>query len=270
MQELYETRKEEMDTSFLPLTRENLQKIKNKEFCIIQVPVFSKSVCEQLLTEFSNVPFPWTKFRRAEAVQHVPLMGISLWDYYDDLRDYVMSSLKLDALLNKYVPTRKAAIAIIRAMLKEANGADVGPVFIEQYQAHGFTGMGKHLFYANTHTDFVPRDAPDDFPFPKIKNQIAMNLVLSDVPEGAGGECLVFNKMYEPEDDAYLLPPPTSFGYRSDLFLDVEFKAIPQVQGSFFIFPSEYYHCVLPCQADRYTMSFFMGELEDGRLAMWT
>lgn len=261
---MVQQRHKDQDNSFLSLTEENLRKVKNKAFCVIEVPLFSKQVCEQILGELSRVT--WQKYRQ---VNEIPLLGANLWDHYHDQQAYVQNSRKYDELLKDQAPSHDAAKTIIKSLLTQANCADVGPVFLEEYQAYGFTGTGKHMVYLNPHTDYVVRDAPDDWHFPNIKSQIAMNLILSDVPEDAGGECVVFNKMYEPGDDEYQLPPPSTFGYSAELFSDSQFKVLRPVQGSIFIFSSEYYHCVLPCDTDRYTLSFFMGELEDGRLAMW-
>lgn len=268
LEELLAGKAGQIDTSYSPLTPESFQKVKSEEYCVIEIPLLSPEATAQLEKELLGID--WKRYKRI-GEDEIPLLGPNLWDNYAYPRGYIIEALHSNAVLDHYAPSRKAAISILKAMLQEAHGSKVDLVYIEELEGYGFTGQGKHFVYSPPHTDFVHRDAPETFPFPKVKSQIAMNLYLSDIHEEDKGECLVFNRKFNPEDDEFLLPPSvSSYGYKGEMFVDTPFKVVRPKRGYVYLFNAQYYHCVLPCKKRRFTLSFFLGELEDGKLVMWS
>lgn len=118
------------------------------------------------------------------------------------------------------------------------------------------------------HSDWVKRDAIG-WANEDVDVQIALNLYLK--PSKEGGELVIFNKLWNPEDET-MYKLPNQLGYSDEVVEDNEFVVIKPKIGSLTLFNCRNYHVVHNVGQDDYRITFstHMGYIQETQeLALW-
>jgi hypothetical protein len=119
---------------------------------------------------------------------------------------------------------------------------------------------------AGLHLDFALVDAPESS-VADVEAQLAWNLYV--VAPESGGECVVHNLQWQPEDERRK-------SANSDLYFDrsivegCETKEIPPIAGDAVLFNCRNFHEVKESSGDRITFHSFIGRKPDGKLVLWS
>lgn len=114
------------------------------------------------------------------------------------------------------------------------------------------------------HADFA-QFIPSYWSISKIIAQYAWNIYLTD--PGMGGECIVYNKLWEKEDDQYIYKQ--TYGYDEKIIAGQESTSIPIKPGSLVFFNSRNFHKVNKSQNMRLSIGGHVGLTLKGDLLMW-
>jgi hypothetical protein len=114
------------------------------------------------------------------------------------------------------------------------------------------------------HADFAPF-IPSYWSISTITAELAWNIYLSDA--GNGGECRVYNKPWEKEDDKYITRD--TYGYDHAVVKDKAFAEIYPTQGSLVLFNSRNFHEVKPSENPRISMGGHIGLTTTGEIILW-
>ncbi|HEV2614667.1 MAG TPA: 2OG-Fe(II) oxygenase [Gammaproteobacteria bacterium] len=114
------------------------------------------------------------------------------------------------------------------------------------------------------HADFAPF-IPSYWSISNITAELAWNIYLSDA--GKGGECVVYNKPWEKEDDKYITHD--TYGYDHAVVKDKEFAEIYPTQGSLVLFNSRNFHEVRRSENPRISMGGHIGLTPAGEIIVW-
>lgn len=114
------------------------------------------------------------------------------------------------------------------------------------------------------HADFA-QFIPKYWSISEISAQYAWNIYLTD--PGIGGECVVYNKLWEKEDDQYIYKQ--TYGYDEKVVEGKEFIQIPIKAGQLVFFNSRNFHKVNKSQKMRLSIGGHVGLTPEGHLLMW-
>lgn len=128
-----------------------------------------------------------------------------------------------------------------------------------------FAGNGKlRNGYSPVHVDYAPQDSAG-WTVAEADAQLAWNLYLRIPPQG--GELLLWDKLWQPEDDRYQV----NHNY---FYHDAVVKGVPMIRisvspGDVVIINSRNFHAVSETQ-DRLAFGSFISCFQDGRLRLWS
>lgn len=114
------------------------------------------------------------------------------------------------------------------------------------------------------HADFAAF-IPNYWSISNITAEFAWNIYLSDA--GKGGECIVYNKPWEKEDDKYIMD--NTYGYDHTIVKDKEYAKIYPTQGSLVLFNSRNFHEVKSSENSRISMGGHIGLTKTGEIILW-
>lgn len=193
-------------------------------------------------------------------------LGISLYEHYEKKDAYfekAPSAIKLREECMKGLPDPQ------ELLLEELREVWDGPVEIaEEDGAPYFSGIFRMGSGAAPHTDWGPRDAPD-WTVGGVLAQLAWNLYYT-LP-GEGGELIVHNHPWQPGLDDHARQ--RFYDYERDAFAGAASAKIKPRVGELVIFNARNVHEVADARGTddgRLATSSFVGELEDGRLILWS
>jgi len=128
-----------------------------------------------------------------------------------------------------------------------------------------FAGNGKlRNGFSPIHVDFAAQDS-DGWAIAVAKAQLAWNLYLR-VPE-KGGELLLWDKLWNPEDDVY--KATDSYFYSDAVVRGVRMLSMRVRSGEVIIINSRNYHAVAEAR-DRLAFGSFISAFDDGLLRLWS
>jgi len=140
------------------------------------------------------------------------------------------------------------------------------PVNIAEQEGKRYTyAMVRELSTsALLHLDFA-KFIPSYWSISNTVAECAWNIYLTD--PGVGGECVVYNRPGEPEDDAYLIPD--SYAHDRKLVEGCEYAEIPVQTGQLVIFNCRNYHEVRSSENLRLTIGGHIGMDPHQEFSMW-
>lgn len=114
------------------------------------------------------------------------------------------------------------------------------------------------------HADFGPM-IPARWSISAVVAQYAWNLYLTDPVRG--GECVLYHRFWQREDDEHLIPG--SYSHDERLVADAQRVVIDVRPGDLMLFNCRNYHAVRPAAAPRITLGGHIGRTPDQRLIAW-
>lgn len=115
------------------------------------------------------------------------------------------------------------------------------------------------------HMDFAKYDGPD-WSIGEVAHQLSWNLYIRG--QSKGGECVVHNRPWKPEYEA--MKVDGSYHYNRAVVEGAEAKSNPFVEGDLVLFNSRNFHEVGDSQANRITMSSFIGRFPNQDVVLWS
>lgn len=177
----------------------------------------------------------------------------------------------------EYFPKAKASLELYQQLVQAA-GFD--PVKKVQDLLSSYLGtvsiaeQGGHLYHpilarelnnsALLHADFAAF-IPKKWQISNINAQYAWNIYLSD--PGEGGECIVYNKPWNQEDDRYI--KGSTYGYDHEVVKDKEFVKIKPEPGMLLFFNSRNFHEVTKSTQPRLSVGGHVGRTADHHYLLW-
>lgn len=178
----------------------------------------------------------------------------------------------------EYFPRARASQAKYRQLCRETGcdpakavfelvgGAMRTPVRIASQEGEEYNHIIARELAAGSllHTDFGP-SIPARWSITSVIAQYAWNIYLTDPLEG--GECVVHNRFWRPEDDAHLIPG--SYAHDECVVAGAESAVIPVQPGDMLLFNCRNYHQVRRSTASRIAVGGHIGLLPDHTLIAW-
>ena len=119
---------------------------------------------------------------------------------------------------------------------------------------------------AGLHVDFALVDAPDSS-VADVEAQLAWNLYV--VAPESGGECIVHNLQWQPEDERRK-PADSELYFDRSIVAGCETKEIRPIAGDAVFFNCRNFHEVKPSSEHRITFHSFIGRKPGGKLVLWS
>lgn len=124
---------------------------------------------------------------------------------------------------------------------------------------------------AKLHMDFAALCA-QGWDIGQVQQQLTFNLYLRE-PE-VGGECLIFNRVWELADDATLdeVQPLSSYGYPPTVVEGVRSRCVRAQRGDIVLFNTRNFHQVAPSSGPvtRLSLTTFFGRLKSDEVVFWS
>lgn len=221
----------------------------------------------------------------ALAASEIGKLGLKRPDYAFDLDNVPASQLLFDSHYlfeqktpEEYFPKAAATIASyqtfcqklgfdpalrVRDYVSQQLGA---PVSIAEQDGQQYTyAMVRELSTsALLHLDFA-QFIPPYWSISDTIAECAWNVYLTD--PGIGGECVVYNRPGQPEDDAFLIP--NSYAHDPRLVEGCEVVEAPVRVGQLVIFNCRNYHEVRSSTKGRITIGGHIGMNQNEKFSMW-
>jgi hypothetical protein len=140
------------------------------------------------------------------------------------------------------------------------------PVAIAEQDGHQYhTVIARELNHAALlHADYAPF-IPRYWAISNITAELAWNIYLTD--PGEGGECVVYNKPWELEDDRFILKQ--TYGYDHQVVANRECMKVKPAPGRLVLFNSRNFHEVLRSQHPRLSIGGHIGLLASKQGLAW-
>ena len=148
--------------------------------------------------------------------------------------------------------------------LMEAEGFDTA-IMSEPGKGNYFAGNGKlRNGYSPVHVDFAPQDSAG-WAVAGAHAQLAWNLYLR-VPD-RGGELLLWDKQWQPEDDSYQMAG--NYFYDGRVTADARMVRLGVSPGEVIIINSRNFHAVSEAR-ERLAFGSFISVFDNNRLRLWS
>jgi len=202
---------------------------------------------------------------RTNSIKEVTRLGIS--QYEQGIRvskdNYFLMADKLNKVFSQIFSRSFSPVQRLIDEL-EALGLDVGVMSEPGFGAY-FAGNGK-LRSGRTpiHVDYSPQDS-DGWAIADSKYQLAWNLYLRVPPQG--GELLIWDKHWEPEDDEYLVE--NNYFYQEEVVSGAPMMRVKVNPGEVMMINSRNYHSVAEAE-DRFAFGSFISVFDDLRVRFWS
>lgn len=202
---------------------------------------------------------------RTRSIKQVTRLGIS--QYQQGLRDskesYFAQAKQLSEEFSRLFAQSFAPVQRLIGKL-DGVGLDAG-IMHEPGLGSYFAGNGKlRNGFSPVHVDFAAQDS-DGWAVASARAQLAWNLYLR-VP-GRGGELLLWDKSWMPEDDVHR--DGDNYYYRDTVVRGVPMLRTPVRPGEVILINSRNYHAVADAE-DRLAFGSFISVFDDGRLRLWS
>ena len=178
--------------------------------------------------------------------------------------EYFSKAKKTNDLYGKFCldigfdPTLK-----VRNYLKDQLKRDVS-IAQQDDQLYTHTIVRELKSSALLHADYA-RFVPPYWSISNMISQYAWNIYLTD-PEH-GGECVVYNKLWQQEDDKYIMSD--TYGYDPNVVTGKDFTEIKIKPGQLLFFNSRNFHEVKASSDLRLSMGGHIGLNENNEILMW-
>lgn len=124
---------------------------------------------------------------------------------------------------------------------------------------------------AKLHMDFAALCA-QGWDIGNVQQQLTFNLYLRE-PQ-IGGECLIYDRIWELEDDALLdeVQPLSSYGYPAKVVEGVRSECVRPERGDIVLFNTRNFHQVAPSSGSvaRLSLTTFFGRLKSDEIVFWS
>ena len=151
----------------------------------------------------------------------------------------------------------------VRAFLEEKTGRSVS-IAKQGKQEYTHVILRQLQNSALLHADFAPF-IPQYWSISDITSELAWNIYLTD--PGQGGECVVYDKLWDKEDDQHILGE--TYGYDEIVVQNKDYIEIPITAGKLVFFNSRNFHKVNASSQMRLSIGGHIGLKPDGSLVMW-
>jgi hypothetical protein len=219
-------------------------------------------------------------------IQELRNLGLKQFEYHFNIDDAPPAASLFETHYlyeNKkpedYFPKAQASIVMYQAMVKRLGYDPVQkvlsylsqqlqmPVSIAEQDGKQFhTVLARELNHsAMLHADFAPFIPNSHWVISKIMAEYAWNIYLTD--PGSGGECVVYNKPWQQEDDRYIIK--NTYGYDHAVVADREQVKVKPTPGKLVIFNSRNFHEVLKSQRPRLSIGGHIGLLPEQKCIAW-
>ncbi len=226
-----------------------------------------------------------TPAESAKLCEVIASKGLGQYQYNFDLSDAPVAHhlfethyLYENKTPEEYFPVAEKSIQEYAAFCQQAGFDPVKKMmaFFEnqiQKPVHIATQMEKQYTYvmirelknsALLHADFA-QFVPSYWSISNMIAQYAWNIYLTD--PGEGGECIVYNKPWEKEDDQYLIKD--TYGYDPIIVKDKEFAEISIKANSLVFFNSRNFHKVNSSKNTRLSVGGHVGLTNKGEVLVW-
>jgi len=249
-----------------PLNAENLEALFDNRIPAIRVSGFvSQHECQQI-SEFVRAIGHFQSYTFRSTASNIHKIGPAQCEYsYTRRNEYFSEGDRAKVLQKKLA---EMAFNPLDRVLDTLRGGSNRSVSLATEPSFGeyFAGVFRQINQgALLHVDFAPLDAPH-WAIGEIDYQISWNLYLRAPTEG--GECIVHDRPWELEDEAYKVPD--SYHYDRTLVEGRVSKSHEFVEGDLVFFNSRNFHEVEASADERLTMSSFVGRLPTGNLVLWS
>ena len=249
------------------LTRGNIEKLISNQIPVIRIKSFAtQEECRNLLAAIEEFGFQLSE----ETDPLIGQIGITQYEFKDHeiegKNPYFHIARSADAIRNQI---SKMSFDFLQRVIQQIQSVWPNPVEIAHEKPESgkyFAGLIRQINRSEMiHSDFACFDAPD-WKIGRIISQLTWNLYVK--PSDFGGECTIYNKQWKVTDERYRIKD--SYGYDPQLVDGTETTVIPPRVGDLILFNSRNFHEVKTTQGDRITVSSFVGQMESGKLVLWS
>ena len=248
-----------IDNQIRDLTAKNLDLLITSKIPALEIPVFATAhECEQLKQALLS------ESCRGSSVPEVTRLGISQYQhgvreskaYYLALAERA-STLQSEIFAQSFDPNSRL-ISIFRGM-----GRDMD--IMQENGKTYFAGCGKvRTGVSPIHVDFAPQDSKD-WGIGQAEVQLAWNLYLDT--GSLPGDLILWDKMWQPEDDKYQVED--NYYYDKRIVSDLPENRFPVTVGSVILINARNFHAVSDAK-DRVTFGSFISVFEDGSMRLFS
>lgn len=254
-------------TQYASLTAQNLFNLFENKIPAIQIPNFAtQAECRAFSTAAHNANFAYH-----ERVPPPPIgrIGVPQFGYIKKTKDEYFVAVKQEyqtqrEIINKSFHPLNRLLEMLRSTVStEVNISQDGQF------GNFFAGLVRLIHKSvPLHMDFIQTDAPE-WGVANVDAQLAWNLFLS-VPE-RGGECIVYNRLWQPEDEMHKVTGgELELYYTPELVQKCQTKEIKPILGNVVLFNSRNFHEVKDSYGERMTFTSFIGRKPNGNIVIWS
>lgn len=232
------------------LNQKNILDLFENKIPYIRINNFASAVeCESLVKESKKIGFDFYE----NVYPPIGRIGVTQFEHKKDKHSYFEKAKKYNSNLKSifgksFDPIKRLESFFLEKALININKAtEVDELY--------FAGLIRHINKALLHMDFAPFDAPS-WSIGEIEAQIAWNLYLT--PVKSGGECIVYNKPWNPNDEIFKIEK--SYGYDEKIVTFVEKEYLTPIVGDIVLHNTRNFHEVCMGDGERITMSSFIGK----------
>ncbi len=246
------------------LTEENLAGLFDNKIPTIRIHNFAtQAECQAFSMAAHTANFTYHK----SVDPPIGRVGIAQFGYIDKTKKAYFAAVEREYQIQREIMDKSFdPLARLIRILRDTVSAQVN---IAQDSNFGpfFAGLIRLIHKnASLHLDFTEIDAPE-WGVADVNAQLAWNLFLS-VPE-MGGECIVYNRLWHPEDEAHKVTGSELY-YTPKLVQKCRTKEIKPVVGDVILFNSRNFHEVKDSYGERMTFTSFIGRKPDGNIVIWS
>ena len=243
-----------------PFTRESVDRLLRHEVPAVRLASFATPAESQA---FADAMLGGA--RRTGSIAQVARLGIS--QYQQGVRGSKAAYFAAaDEARAEYAAIFAASFNPVQRFIAALEGVGYAAE-VEEEPGHGryFAGTGKlRNGHTPMHVDFSPQDSTG-WRVGALQAQLAWNLYLQVPPEG--GELLLWERLWQPEDDAWL--EPGQYYHRPEVVADARELRLPAVPGEVLILNSRCYHAVSDSE-NRLAYGSFVAWYGDNRLGLFS
>jgi hypothetical protein len=246
------------------LTTESLAALMNYEIPAIRIRNFAtQEECRSFAKAVESYEFAYSP------KQDPPIgrLGLTQFGHFDQPKENYFAAVEEAYRVQRAIMDESFdPVTRMLELLREVARTDVA-IAEEAGLGPYFAGLIRTIHVeAGLHFDWTLFEAPG-WGVQSVDPQLAWNLFVSPPP--TGGECVIYDRRWEPEDEK-TKDHESDIVYNHGLLAGRLAKTIPPTCGDVVLINTRNYHEVKRGDGDRLTVSSFIGRQPAGNLVLWS